>query len=70
MKKLKIAGRPLLIDPNTQKIYTVSQLRAMNCYYEDIIDVDDNYDVLMLDIELKEKHPELRTYNLKFEEIK
>lgn len=70
MKKLKITGRPLLIDPNTQKIYTVSQLRAMNCYYEDIIDVDDNYDVLMLDIELKEKHPELRTYNLKFEEIK
>lgn len=69
MKKLKITGRPLLIDPNTQKIYTVSQLRAMNCYYEDIIDVDDNYDVLMLDIELKEKHPELRTYNLKFEEI-
>ena len=31
MKKLKITGRPLLIDPNTQKIYTVAQLRAMNC---------------------------------------
>lgn len=70
MKKLKITGRPLLIDPNTQKIYTVSQLRAMNCYYEDIIEVDDSYDVLMLDLELKEKHPEIRTYNLKFEEIK
>jgi len=70
MKKLKITGRPLLIDPNTQKIYTVAQLRAMNCYYEDVIEVDDNYDVLMLDLDLKEKYPELRTYNFKFEEIK
>ncbi len=70
MKKLKITGRPLLIDPNTQKIYNVAQLRAMNCYYEDIIEVDDNYDVLMLDLDLKEKYPELRTYNFKFEEIK
>ena len=69
MKKLKITGRPLLIDPNTQKIYTVSQLRAMNCYYEDIIEVDDNYDTLMLDLNLKQKHPELKTYNFKFEEI-
>ena len=70
MKKLKITGRPLLIDPNTQKRYTVSQLRAMNCYYEDIIEVEDDYDVLMLDLNLKEKYPELRTFNLKFEEIK
>ena len=70
MKKLKITGRPLLIDPNTQKRYTVSQLRAMNCYYEDIIEVEDDYDVLMLDLNLKEKYPELRTFNVKFEEIK
>ena len=70
MKKLKITGRPLLIDPNTQKIYTVSQLRAMNCYYEDIIEVEDNYDTLTLDLKLKQKYPELKTYNLKFEEIK
>lgn len=69
MKKLKITGRPLLIDPNTQKQYTVSQLRVMNCYYEDIIEVDDNYDTLILTLNLKEKYPELRTYNLKFEEI-
>ena len=32
MKKLKVTGRPLLIDPTTQKRHTVSQLRAMNCY--------------------------------------
>ena len=70
MKKLKITGRPLLIDPNTQKMYTESQLRAMNCYYEDIIEVEDNYDTLMLDLKLKQKYPELKTYNLKFEEIK
>jgi hypothetical protein len=69
MKKLKITGRPLLIDPNTQKQYTVSQLCAMNCYYEDIIEVDDNYDTLMLDLNLQHKYPELKTYNLKFEEI-
>ena len=70
MKEIKVTGRPLLIDPNTQKRYTESQLRAMNCYYEDIIEVEDNYDTLMLDLDLKEKHPELKTYNLKFEEIK
>lgn len=70
MKKLKITGRPLLIDPNTQKMYTVSQLRAMNCYYEDILEVEDDYNVLTLELRLKEKHPEIRTYNLKFEEIK
>lgn len=69
MKKLKVTGRPLLIDPNTQKIYTVSQLRAMNCYYEDIIEIEDNYNVLTLELKLKEKYPEIRTYNLKFEEI-
>lgn len=70
MKKLKITGRPLLIDPNTQKMYTVSQLRAMNCYYEDILEVEDDYNVLTLELRLKEKYPEIRTYNLKFEEIK
>ena len=69
MKKLKVTGRPLLIDPITQKRYTISQLRAMNCYYEDIIVVDDNYDVMMLDLNLREKYPELHTYNFKFEEI-
>ena len=41
----------------------------MNCYYEDIIEVDDNYDVMMLDLNLREKYPELHTYNFKFEEI-
>lgn len=70
MKELKVTGRPLLIDPNTQKRYTESQLRAMNCYYEDIIEVEDNYDTLELALNLKEKYPELKTYNLKFEEIK
>ena len=70
MKKLKITGRPLLIDQNTQKMYTVSQLRAMNCYYEDILEVEDDYNVLTLELRLKEKYPEIRTYNLKFEEIK
>lgn len=70
MKKLKITGRPLLIDPNTQKMYTVSQLRAMNCYYEDILEVEDDYNLLTLELRLKEKYPEIRTYNLKFEEIK
>lgn len=69
MKKLKVTGRPLLIDPNTQKIYTVSQLRAMNCYYEDIIELEDNYNVLTLELKLKGKYPEIRTYKLKFEEI-
>ena len=70
MKKLKITGRPLLIDPNTQKMYTVSQLRSMNCYYEDILEVEDDYNVVTLELRLKEKYPEIRTYNLKFEEIK
>lgn len=28
----------------------------MNCYYEDIIEVDDNYDTLMLTLNLKEKY--------------
>lgn len=70
MKELKVIGRPLLIDPNTQKRYTASQLRAMNCYYEDIIEVDNNYDLLMLCLNLKEKHPEIRTYSFKFKESK
>ena len=70
MKELKVTGRPLLIDPNTQKRYTESQLRAMNYYYEDIIEVEDNYDTLELALNLKEKYPELKTYKLKFEEIK
>lgn len=69
MKKLKVTGQHLLIDPITQKRYTISQLRAMNCYYEDIIEVDDNYDVMMLDLNLREKYPELHTYNFEFEEI-
>lgn len=69
MKKLKITGQPLLIDPNTQKMYTVSQLRAMNCYYEDIIEVEDNYNLITLELKLKQKYPELKTYNFKFEEI-
>lgn len=70
MKKIKITGHHILINPTTQKLYSVAQFRSMNSYYENIIEVEDDYNKLTLCIDLQEKYPELRTYNLKFEEIK
>jgi hypothetical protein len=69
MKKIKVTARPMMIDPATGKSYTVSQLLAMNCYFQDIITAEDCYDKFLLLEEIVEKYPETKTYNFKFEEI-
>ena len=69
MKKIKVTARPMITDPTTGKSYTVSQLLAMNCYFQDVIVVEDSYDKFALREEIVEKYPETKTYNFKFEEI-
>ena len=69
MKKIKVTACPMIIDPATEKSYTVSQLLAMNYYFQDVIVVEDSYDKFALREEIVGKYPETKTYNFKFEEI-
>ena len=59
MKKIQVIAFKRIIDPNTNKVYTVEQLRAVNAYYESIpITVNDNYDSNTIILNFEEKHPE------------
>lgn len=59
MKKIQIIALKRLIDPNTNSVYTVEQLRALNAYYESIpITVNDNYDPNTVILKFEEKYPD------------
>lgn len=69
MKRVKIIGFPMFINPQNQQRYTEAELRAMNCLYEDVVTVKDDYDKVALRIQLEESNAELKTYVLRFEEL-
>ena len=60
MKKVKIIARERIIDPATGRRHTDAGLMALNGYYEDVIDVEDDYNKISLVLHLEEMHPELK----------
>lgn len=60
MKRIRVIARERIIDPTTKGFHTGAGLRALNGYYEDIFEVDDNYSKTSLVLELEDRYPELR----------
>ena len=59
MKKIKMVARAMIINPETNRIYTDEGLRALDGYFEDIVEVEDDYDASELVSSYEELYPEL-----------
>lgn len=69
MKKIKVIARERIINPAAQKIFSDAGLMALNGYYENVFEVDENYNKTTFILELEEKHPELKGRYFKIIEL-
>ena len=69
MKTIKIIARSRIINPNAGEIHCDEDLRALNCYYEDVIEVDENYDKVSLVIQYEELYPEIKGWDFQIIEL-
>lgn len=69
MKKICIVAKERIINPSTGKIHSDDGLRALDGYFEDVIEVDDNYNEISLLLQYEEEHPEIKGWNFQITEI-
>lgn len=65
MKHIKLVARQKIINPSTGEIYDDNGLRALNGYYEKVIEIDDSSDVRTVVSDYLDKHPELNGFDIK-----
>lgn len=69
MKKIRIIARGARFNPVTKKKYTDTELRAVNLYFEDIINVTEDYNKNVIVIKYEEKYSYLRGWTFQIMEI-
>lgn len=69
MKKVRIIARERIIDPKTGRKHNDAGLMALNGYYEDVIDVEDDYNKTTLVLRLEEVRPEFKGCSFEIIEI-
>lgn len=69
MKKVRIIARERIVDPTTGRRHSDAGLMALNGYYEDVIDVEDDYNKSTLVLRLEEIRPELKGRSFEIIEI-
>ena len=60
MKKIKVIARDKTINPDMMQVYDDDGLRALNGYHEEIVPVDEPYDMDAFVQKYEEDHPELK----------
>lgn len=69
MKTIKVIARERIIDPTTGRCHNDTGLMALNGYYENVIDVEDDYNKTSLVLYLEETYPELKGRSFEIIEI-
>lgn len=69
MKTIKIVARQKIINPNTMQIHDDAGLKALDGYYEEILEVSDQVDIVKIAQNFEKNHPELSGWNIQIEEI-
>ena len=69
MKKIRIIAREKIFNPNTGKRHSDEGLRALNGYFEDIVELNDNYDKISLILKYEEMYPRISGWDFQIEEI-
>lgn len=69
MKRVKVIARERIINPTTGRYHDDIGLMALNGYYENVVDVEDDYNKMSLVLHLEETHPELKGRSFEIIEI-
>ena len=69
MKRIRVIARERIIDPSTMRIHTDAGLMALNGYWENVYEVDDDYSKTSFILDLEDKVPELRGRNFQIIEL-
>lgn len=69
MKNIKVIARERIIDPTAGRYHDDTGLMALNGYYENVIDVEDDYNKTSLVLHLEETYPELKGRSFEIIEI-
>lgn len=59
MKRIRVIARERIINPSTMRIHTDAGLMALNGYWENIYEVEDDYSQTSFIDDLEGKNPEL-----------
>ena len=70
MKKLRIIARGANFNPITKKKYTDAELMCVNLYFEDIIDIAEDYNKYDIIFRYEEQYPYLKGWVFQILEIK
>lgn len=69
MSKFKLIAFKPIFNYQTQKNHSIEGLKALNSYYEDVIDAEENADKVSLVLYYEETHPELKGWNFRIGKI-
>lgn len=59
MKRIRVIARERIINPSTMRIHTDAGLMALNGYWENVYEVEDDYSQTSFIDDLEGKNPEL-----------
>lgn len=60
MKRIRLIARQRHFDPKTGKLYSDTELLAINAYYENVFEINDDYNQEMFLLQFEENHPQMR----------
>ncbi len=69
MKKIKIIARGARFNSSTKKKYTDAELMCVNLYFEDIVNVAEDYNKNDIVFKYEELYPNLRGWTFQIIEI-
>lgn len=71
LKKVKIIARSrIFTDANRYNVLDDLGLKALDGYYAESIDVEDNDNLISIAEKFEKEHPELSGWNIQIEELK
>lgn len=70
MKKIRVIARGSRFNSITNKKYTDAELMCVNLYFEDIINVANEYNKNDIVFKYEEQYPHLRGWTFQIKEIK
>lgn len=68
MKRIKIIARCKVKNQHNE-VYSDDELKLLNSYCEEIIEVEDNYDACQVDKLFREQHPETNKWDVEIIEL-
>lgn len=69
MKNIKVVARDEIINPETMQVYDDDGLRILDGYHEEIVPVDEPYNIDAFMQKYEDDHPELKGWSFELTEL-